>query len=164
MEHRSLLDRLSLAVSTLGPIGWLPKAPGTWGSLAAVVAAPFIFLPFSLQIRLWILAALFVLGGLAAHRAEKILGQKDPGCVVIDEVLGQWVCFLPFAFRFASVNFWHLAIGFALFRAFDILKPWPIRRSETWLPGGFGIMLDDVIAGILAALCLWPIRLLWAGA
>jgi len=61
------------------------------------------------------------------------------------------------------VNFGHLLIGLALFRAFDILKPWPVRRSENWLPGGFGIMLDDVMAGVLAALCLWPVRALWAG-
>ena len=163
MNQLSFLERTVLAVCTLGPIGRLPKAPGTWGSLAAVIAAPLLFLPFSVPIRLYILGALFVLGGLAAHRAEKILGQKDPGCIVIDEVLGQWVCLFPFAFQFTSVNFGHLLIGLALFRAFDILKPWPVRRSENWLPGGFGIMLDDVMAGVLAALCLWPVRALWAG-
>jgi len=164
MEQRSFLDRASLAVSTLGPIGHLPKAPGTWGSLAAVIAAPWIFLPFSPQIRLYILGAIFLVGGLAAHRAEKILGKKDPGIVVIDEVLGQWACFFPFTFQFTGPSVWHLLIGFALFRAFDILKPWPIRRSETWLPGGFGVMLDDLIAGAYAALCLWPVRALWGGA
>ncbi|MDY6850778.1 MAG: phosphatidylglycerophosphatase A [Thermodesulfobacteriota bacterium] len=162
MEQRSFLDRASLTVSTLGPIGRLPKAPGTWGSLAAMITAPWLFLMFSFQARLLILGALFVLGGLTAHRAEKILDQKDPGCVVIDEVLGQWVCFFPFSFNLGSANIWHLLIGFALFRAFDILKPWPIRRSENWLAGGFGVMLDDVIAGVYAALCLWLVRAFWA--
>jgi len=121
----------------------------------AVLLAPVLFLPLSPQGRVLAAAGLFVLGGLAAGRAEKALGRKDPGCVVIDEVLGQWLTFLPFI----ELPLWQLALGFGLFRLFDIAKPWPVRRSENWLPGGFGIMIDDVVAGAYACAVLALVRL-----
>ena len=95
-------------------------------------------------------AAVFLIGGLAAGRAEVILGQKDPNRINIDELMGQWLTFLPFA----SLGPWQLALGFLFFRIFDILKPWPVRQSEHWLPGGFGIMIDDAVAGIYGAALL----------
>jgi len=149
-------DRIATACATLGPVGHLPKGPGTWGSAAAVIVAPFLFLPHSPLVRVLILVALFLAGAWAAGRAEHVLGRKDPGCVVIDEVLGQWLTFLPFSI----MTSWQVLAGFALFRLFDIAKPFPIRRSERWLPGGFGVMLDDVIAGAYAAAGLWALR--WA--
>jgi len=75
--------------------------------------------------------------------------------VVIDELVGQWLTFLPLA---APTTF-ELVAGFFLFRAFDILKPPPVRASENWLPGGFGVMIDDVLAGIYAGVCL--LILIW---
>jgi phosphatidylglycerophosphatase A len=139
-------DRLALAFSRVEPFGLSPKAPGTCGSAIAIILAPFIFMPWSLTWRIIILLGLFTLGGLAASRAERILGEKDPGCVVIDEVLGQWLACLPFA----ALSWWEYILAFALFRVFDICKPWPIRASENWLPDGFGVMLDDVLAGLYA--------------
>ncbi len=94
---------------------------------------------------------MFFAGAFAANRMEKVLGLKDPRCVIMDEVVGQWVTFLPFA-ALAPPK---ILAGFLLFRFFDILKPWPVRSSERWLPGGFGVMIDDVLAGIYAALGLW---------
>ncbi len=133
-------------LATLGPVGYLPAAPGTWGSLAAAVAAPWLFIPFSFLSKMLILSGLFFLGAWACTAAEKKFGRKDPGQAVIDEVLGQWVTFL----FLAAAKLPLLVLGFFLFRVFDILKPWPIRSSERWLPGGYSVMLDDLLAGIYA--------------
>jgi phosphatidylglycerophosphatase A len=149
------LDRLALAFSRVEPFGLSPKAPGTCGSAIAILLAPFIFMPWPTGGRLLVLVVLFVLGGLAASRAERILMEKDPGSVVIDEVLGQWLVCLPFS----GLNLWEYALAFVLFRVFDICKPWPIRASEDWLPGGFGVMLDDVLAGLYALGILFLVRL-----
>lgn len=143
-------DRFLLAVATLGPVGRAPRAQGTWGSVVAVLAAPILFLPLSLPLRLLALAALFVFGAKAAGRAEELLGRKDPGQVIIDEVLGQWVVFLPFA----DPTTFELAAGLVFFRLFDITKLPPVRQSEHWLPGGWGIMIDDVLAGAYGGLAL----------
>jgi phosphatidylglycerophosphatase A len=145
-----LSDRLSLLISSLGPIGRMPHAPGTWGSAVAALTAPVLFLPLPGFARLVVLVAVFYIGGMAAGRTEKLLQQKDPGRVVIDELLGQWITFLPFA----SPTTFELAAGFVFFRVFDILKPPPVRASENWLSGGYGVMIDDVLAGIYACLCL----------
>lgn len=150
MIKYSVFDRLILAFCRVEPAGLSPRAPGTFGSLAAIIMAPFVFMPWSLPVRLVILAALFLVGGLAASRAEVLLGQKDPGSVVVDEVLGQWITLLPFA----SLAWWEFALAFGLFRLFDIAKPWPVKASEEWLPGGFGIMIDDVFAGSYAMLIM----------
>ncbi|MGE4297852.1 MAG: phosphatidylglycerophosphatase A [Desulfovibrionaceae bacterium] len=142
-KRNSLVDRAALQVSRVWPAGLSPVGPGTCGSAVAAVLAPWCFMPLSLGGRVAVLAVLFAVGGVAAGRAEAVLGRKDPGEVVIDEVLGQWCAYLPFA----VLSPWWLAAGFVLFRLFDIAKPWPVRASENWLPGGFGIMIDDVVAG-----------------
>lgn len=152
----TLMDKLAANIATLGPVGHLPKAPGTWGSAATVIACPFLFIPFSLTVRLIIIAAIFIIGAWAAGRAEKTFGKKDPGCVVIDEVAGQLVTFL----FFPGLLTWHVLAGFLLFRLFDITKPFPVKRAEHWLPGGWGVMIDDVMAGLYAAAVLWGLR--WA--
>ncbi len=148
-------DRLALLLARVGPAGLSPKAPGTCGSAVATLLAPFVFLPLPFLWRAVLLAILFVFGAWAAGRAEDSLGCKDPGEVVIDEVLGQWIAMLPFA----GLAYWEMALAFAMFRFFDILKPWPVKASETWLPGGWGVMLDDALAGVYAFLCLWLARL-----
>ncbi|MCQ2444191.1 MAG: phosphatidylglycerophosphatase A [Mailhella sp.] len=150
-------DACVLHFCRLGPAGLSPKAPGTAGSLLSVLAAPFLFLPLPLTWRMLVLAVLFVAGGFAATRAERILGEKDPGCVVIDELVGQWTAML-FLGSFSAGWSWadavFLLLPFALFRFFDILKPRPIHASEDWLPAGWGIMLDDVIGGVYALVCM----------
>lgn len=151
------IDRLALTVSTLGPAGRMPKAPGTWGSLAAAVTAPAFFLPLPLWARIMVLLVLFPAGSWCASRAERILGGKDPGCVVIDELWGQWITLL-----LLPAEAWPWIVpAFALFRLFDIAKPWPVKASECWLPGGQGIMIDDGFAGLYALLCLTVLRLLF---
>ncbi|MDQ7835214.1 MAG: phosphatidylglycerophosphatase A [Humidesulfovibrio sp.] len=162
-----LVDRVALAIATLGPAGRMPVAPGTWGSALALILAPWLFTPLPLAWRLGALASILVVGAWAASRAEEILGETDPGCVVVDELLGQWTAFAPFHL-FAGFGWssswtaqtpWELLILFGLFRLFDILKPWPIRAVEQSVPGGLGIMLDDLVAGLFAAAAFIPIRL-----
>jgi len=128
-------------------------APGTAGSLVAAVALWLI--PFT---RLWFLAVLAVitlLGIWAAHRVEVVTGRKDPGIIVIDEVAGMMVSvmFLPRALAvFVS--------AFLLFRLFDIWKPFPARESQA-LRGGFGVMVDDLIAGAYTLVLLMGARQLF---
>ena len=133
-----------LAYCRLGIAGLSPKAPGTAGSALAALLAPLLFLPLPLWGRLLFLAVIVVTGGLAATRAEILLGRTDPGEVVIDELVGVWIALLPLG---AGQGSWPgLVWAFALFRLFDIWKPWPVHASENWLPAGWGIMLDDLMA------------------
>ncbi|RRD70340.1 MULTISPECIES: phosphatidylglycerophosphatase A [unclassified Desulfovibrio] len=151
-------DKLILSFCRLGVAGLDRSAPGTWGTLLACLLAPYVFFPLPLGWRIVVLAGLFVLGGLAAGRAETLLGVRDPGEIVIDELVGVWLVLLPFA----KPDFWLVLAAFAFFRLFDIFKPWPVRAAENWLPGGFGIMIDDVVAGGWALACVALLR--WLGA
>lgn len=139
-----------LSFCRLGVAGLSPIMPGTCGTLFAALVAPVLFLPLPFALRAVWLAVLFWLGGLAATRAERILGSTDPGQVVIDELVGLWIVLLPYA-----EPTWQQAIAaVVLFRFFDMVKPWPVYLSEHWLPGGFGIMIDDVVAGLMALGCM----------
>lgn len=151
-----LMDALALHLATLGPAGRMPKAPGTWGSLAAAALAPFLFLPLPFPARLAALLLLFPAGAWSAGRAEHVLGRKDPGHVVVDELWGQWIAILPLA---AAEAHWIIP-AFLFFRLFDIAKPWPVRASERWLPGGWGIMIDDGFAGLYAMIAVLACRAL----
>ncbi|QJB57608.1 phosphatidylglycerophosphatase A [Pseudodesulfovibrio sp. zrk46] len=150
MANTSPSDKLATSLATLGPIGHFPKAPGTWGALAAIVAAPWLFLSFPLWGRILILIMLLAIGTWACNRAEKVLGKKDPGCIIIDELFGQWLTLL----FFSGIPIGFIVIGFILFRVFDIFKPWPVRWAETAFSGGFGVMIDDGVAGLYALICL----------
>ena len=131
-------------------------APGTVGSALAVLVLWAV--PFSRAGLLLFCVAVILGGTWAAHRAERLLGGKDPGAIVIDEVAGMTLTVLPFALTPAV-----LAVGFVLFRIFDIVKPFPAHVSQR-LGGGIGVMVDDLIAGLYAlvvivigrALFAWP--------
>jgi phosphatidylglycerophosphatase A len=163
---RGASDSLALAIATCG-VGYLPLAPGTWGS-GVGVALYLLFNSLSTRLiagalaRGWspealehtrtsaLLLLIFVLslaGVWAASRAESLLGRKDPGAVVVDEVAGQLTAFL---FVPRSAGAWVIISGFLAFRAFDIWKPYPGRRLEA-LRSGLGIMADDLLAGAYAA-------------
>ncbi|OHB44984.1 MAG: hypothetical protein A2Y13_05710 [Planctomycetes bacterium GWC2_45_44] len=141
-------------------LGFMPIAPGTWGSLLPIGLFWVIhhFWP-NIGVLLAVLAVLTTLSSIScvvlAGSAEKITNKKDPGWIVIDEVAGQSVALLPAAFAGENILL-VCAAAFILFRIFDILKPWPIRNAEK-LPGGFGILLDDILAGIYAAAVLTAI-------
>lgn len=125
--------------------GWLPKAPGTWGSLAALPLAWLLFWVGGSTLLLIAAVIIFGLGWWASARVVAQDGADDPGWVVIDEVVGQFLtlCLTP-------PSLISYAVGFALFRLFDIRKPWPVDLADRQIKGGFGIMLDDVAAGIYA--------------
>ncbi|HSK63850.1 MAG TPA: phosphatidylglycerophosphatase A [Pyrinomonadaceae bacterium] len=146
---RSGLDYVALAISTWG-VGYLPLMPGTFGSLAGL--GVFLLLDsWPLQV---IGVVLLTWSGIwAASRTERILRLKDPGKVVVDEVAGQMIALLPLSvFAVAPRGFW-IMVSFTLFRLFDIFKPYPARKLEG-LHGGLGIMADDLVAGVYAALVL----------
>ncbi|MCH5277013.1 MAG: phosphatidylglycerophosphatase A [Desulfovibrionaceae bacterium] len=169
---RAVADTIFLALARLGPAGLSPKAPGTVGSAVAALAAPWLFAPLSLPWRVAVLAVLFVIGGLSATRAERVLGCRDPSSVVVDELVGQWITLLPLglisvpgpAAGPAEAPLCLLAAGFCLFRLFDIWKPGPIYASQEWLPAGWGVMIDDVLAGVFAAPLLAGLAFVFAAA
>ncbi len=142
----SARDRAAFLIGTWFGCGYFPKGPGTVGSLAAVAIAA-TGVPVGL-------AALLLLGPAvwASGRVALRLGGKDPQIVVVDEVVGQWITLAGVPLSPAA-----LALGFLLFRFFDIVKPWPVRRFES-LPGGWGVMMDDVAAGALGAIVLLAAR------
>lgn len=141
-------DRIILFFATGCYIGRVPLAPGTFGSIPGLV----IYFAIS-GIALWyqiIFLILFVLLSIWISReAERILRSKDPGCIVIDETAGMMVTLMGLPF-----NLFTGLAGFIVFRFFDILKPYPIRYFEKNVPGGLGIVMDDVVAGIMGNLIL----------
>ena len=169
LEPKTPLDYFSLAITTFG-VGYLPLAPGTYGSAVGILVylffasiesrTNFYFLQYGwqdAQIAAWvhavnlILFLLFCLLGIwASSRAVKIFQNKDPQQAVVDEVIGQLITFLfvPFA-----VSWKFVVAGFLLFRLFDIWKPYPIDSLQN-LPAGIGVCADDILAGVYAGTCL----------
>ena len=149
---RALRDPACALALGLGT-GLSPVAPGTVASLVTLVPAWF-FVELDLPLRIVVVAAIVLAGipicGVAARR----LGVHDHPAIVLDEVAGMLLTLLPAA---AGV-WWHVALGFVLFRVFDIAKPWPIRDIDHRLHGGLGIMLDDLMAALYAAALLTAIR------
>jgi phosphatidylglycerophosphatase A len=168
-QKRSLQDYVALAIATCG-VGYLPLAPGTWGSLIGIgvyalvrgAAMKFFFgvaaqRNFNLihvyygviAVELAAAVVITLVGIWAASRTEKLSGRKDPSKVVIDEVAGQFIALIPVPFMFDAF-WWPAILAFVFFRFFDIVKPYPARRLES-VESGLGIMLDDIVAGIYAA-------------
>jgi phosphatidylglycerophosphatase A len=128
--------------------GQIPIAPGTIGSLWGLPIAYGLS-----KVYFWsaacVIAAMTAFAIVISHQAESLLNQKDPGCIVIDEIVGMAVTLWGLPFDLFTV-----IIGFLLFRGFDIVKPFPIRFFEKRVKGGSGIVLDDVMAGICGNLVL----------
>ncbi len=168
-RRRTIADYVALAIATFG-VGLIPLAPGTWGAGVGVVI--YLFLgrvvelaltgnqfatatqsagrPFQQTLTALLLIVIVIVslaGTWAATRAERLLGKKDPGAVVADEVAGQLITFL---FVPWGAPAWMIATGFIAFRVFDIWKPYPIDRLEG-LEFGLGVMADDVLAGAYSA-------------
>lgn len=172
-KPQGLLDYLALGLTTFG-VGYIPGAPGTYGSIVAVgiymiftgirQAAPVsgmgtafspdfvvaLIVGFPHAVYLVLLALFSSLGVWASGRAIALLGNSDPPEAVVDEVMGQ---LLTFAFVPFGLGWPFILAGFLLFRLFDIWKPFPIDRLQD-LPGGLGICADDIVAGVYAGTCL----------
>ena len=135
-------------LSTFGYVGKIPFAPGTFGSIAGLIVCFFLsWISVSLSALLTI--GLILSAVWLSEHAEKILDKKDPGCIVIDEVAGMVVTMIGIPFNALTAT-----AGFVLFRALDIGKPPPVRTIQDGLPGGAGVVLDDVAAGIIGNLLL----------
>jgi phosphatidylglycerophosphatase A len=137
---------LTKTISTFFYSGYFPLIPGTAGSLAGL--ALYFLLKDDPLAYIFVLSVLLILGFLVSGQAEKVFGRKDPPCVVIDEVCGMLLSllFLPYDIKL-------VIIAFLIFRILDTLKPYPIGSFEK-LKGGFGVMSDDIIAGLYANLIL----------
>ncbi|STZ10300.1 Phosphatidylglycerophosphatase A [Moraxella caviae] len=151
----------------LGLGSGLPRhAPGTWGSLAALaLGVPMMLLGFYAYLAIVIIAAL--IGSYVCGTTSRLMGGHDNPHIVFDEWVGMWIALLPVALLIGEVGGWRAAVlmsgnflwvlfalglPFALFRLFDIIKPFPIRWVDKNVSGGFGILIDDVLAGIMAAI------------
>lgn len=147
------MNRLGLIVATFGYVGFFPVAPGTAGSLVALILYAVVRWVGHPVFEGTVIAAVFAIGVWSATRAEQVLGVEDPGPVVIDEVLGMLI-----TLAWLPLSLTGVIVGFLLFRIFDVVKPFPARRLED-APAGWGIMLDDAMAGVYAHLllraCLW---------
>jgi len=130
--------------------GLLPKAPGTWGSVLALPLYWLFFTHLALQSAIVVLCVTFILGVWLCGSAAAELGEHDHSAVVWDEFVGQWMVllYLQRVSEFSLLS--SLLLGFVLFRLFDIVKPWPIRWFDRNVHGGLGVMLDDVLAAVMA--------------
>ncbi len=128
--------------------GYIPFAPGTMGSIAAL-PLPFFLSGMKLYYTVPVILIFIIFSVAIADHAEKILKKKDPGVIVIDEIAGIIITFVGI-----PLNILTIIAGFLIFRLFDILKPFPIRWIEKKIPGGAGIVLDDIAAGILSNIVL----------
>jgi phosphatidylglycerophosphatase A len=134
--------------STFFGTGFFPVAPGTAASFLTILLFKLGLYKLSWPFQALIIVALFIAGGAAANRYARLLNRKDPGRIVIDETCGQLI-----ALFLMTPGWKELLLAFFLFRIFDIIKPYPIKKLEA-LPHGWGIMADDVGAGLAAAVFL----------
>jgi phosphatidylglycerophosphatase A len=137
-----VIDRIAYFIATAGFVGRFPIAPGTAGSVAGLFVYALIRFVDGPALEAAMLIVTLVVGIWSANVAERLLGSKDPGPVVIDEVLG-----ILITFAFLHVNVLGAFVGFLLFRVADVVKPYPAGRLEN-LPGGFGVMMDDLMAAL----------------
>lgn len=147
MQHQKWVHWVAFGFGS----GTAPKAPGTMGSLAALITLPmFAWLSWPGQV-VWVLVA-FAVGVWICEQTVRDLGVDDHPGIVWDEFVGIWLVFIAVPLTWET-----LILGFVLFRIFDVLKPWPIRWLDRRVKGGFGVMIDDVLAGIFA----WILLQLW---
>ncbi len=141
-------DKSVMMLATGFFVGYIPFAPGTFGSIVGLLLC-FLLSKTKLSVAILFILIFIFFAIWISNRAEKILKQNDPGCIVIDEIAGIMLTLLGLPFNTISV-----AAGFVIFRFFDILKPFPIRYIERKFAGGTGIVLDDLMAGVYSNIAL----------
>jgi phosphatidylglycerophosphatase A len=162
LKIESFADFVAVVIATGFGAGFIPFSPGTFGSIVGLLIAYGLISAFgsdALLLQNVIIAAGVVLAAIgiwAGERAERVFDREDAGQIVIDEVCGQVISFafiVQYLAKLGPAWRWWMIVGFALFRVFDIFKPYPIGKLQD-LSGGFGVMMDDVLAGIYAAVVL----------
>ncbi len=133
--------------------GLMRPGPGTWGTLGAMPFGVLMLMFGGWPVLLLGILIISAAGYWAAGKYEEMAGEHDASEIVVDEVAGVWIALLPAALAPLPV-----ALAFILFRAFDILKPWPVGWADKKLPGALGVMVDDILAGIISAVCLLGLR------
>lgn len=144
-------------IATWFGAGFLRPAPGTWGSLAALPFGLFLLVFTNTATLLAAVVLITLLGWWAARAFERDSGDHDSKMIVVDEVAGQWLALVPLSlphFSGGAYNPVYVISSFILFRIFDIIKPWPVSHFDQKVAGATGVMGDDIIAGLYAALCL----------
>ncbi len=137
-------------IATFFGSGWVRPAPGTWGSLAAMLAGvALIESEISIKAYCTLIVIITILGIWSINAIERMTNIHDAGEIVIDEVAGMWITLLPVYMFSGSYTLY--IIAFVLFRIFDIIKPWPISYLDDHISGGFGVMIDDIVAGVFAS-------------
>lgn len=163
-KNMTVLDKLCYFLGVGLGSGLSPKAPGTAGSFLVLFFAPlWIFL--GTYPSLGVIAIAAIIGIPICGRTAQLMGVHDDGRIVWDEFVGQSMVLMPMLalgklITFDGMTLINILIAFGLFRLFDIWKPWPIRYFDRNVHGGFGIMVDDILAGLMAALAMWG-YLLW---
>ena len=142
------MRRLGVFIATCGYIGYIPFAPGTFGSAAGLVLFFLVRSTGSVALELALIVLLFLIGIWSGNEAEHHFGKTDPGPVVLDEVVGMLI-----TLALLPVNLFGAIVGFLLFRVLDVFKPWPSGRFEQ-LPGGLGVMADDGMAAVYGNLAM----------
>jgi len=140
--------------SSVFGLGYIPVAPGTFGTFGAFILWFFFYKDLAPSLYIGALIVIIVFSCYIAQLAENVYKVKDSQKIVIDELCGYLV-----TMSFAGKGLFIGLLGFALFRLFDILKPWPVRKFED-LPGGIGVVMDDVMAGVYGALVLLIVRMI----
>ncbi len=149
-----MMTSISRIMATFFGIGYFPLAPGTLTSLIVVLMYKFFLHQLSWPVHLFIFLGVFIAGTIASERMSSKWKAKDPQKVVIDEAAGQYLALFQL-----SPSWWPLLLSFLLFRLFDILKPFPIRRIESF-PKGWGIMLDDFVAALYTGVIVYVYMIL----
>jgi len=144
-----LLRRIGVFIATCAYVGYAPVAPGTFGSAIGLAVFYVVRQQRSTTVEVAAIVALAAVGLWSATEAEHHFGGIDPGPVVIDEVVGMLI-----TLAFIPVNMAGAIVAFLIFRFLDVVKPWPARRLEQ-LPGGFGVVLDDMMAGVYGNVMMW---------
>jgi phosphatidylglycerophosphatase A len=159
LKEMNVLDQFCYFLGVGLGSGLSPKAPGTAGSFAVLFFAP-LWIYLGTDVSVWVIAIAAIVGIPICGRTAQLMGVHDDGRIVWDEFVGQSMVLIPMLamgklVTFNGMTLVNLLIAFALFRLFDIWKPWPIRYFDRSVHGGFGIMFDDILAGLIAALIMW---------
>lgn len=156
------INNIAYWIATWFKVGLWPKMPGTWGSLMSIPIGALLYMLFGLNGLVAVTVVGLILGTIATYFVLYSTLDPDPSFVVIDEVVGQWFVFWAVG---NDIRFW--LMGFILFRLFDIIKPCPIKDVEIYFANGsqfykaIGIMVDDLIAGGYAIICVWMLKIMF---